>query len=80
MPEAGGHNIEIAHHLTEPEMAQVSGHTHRAVEWIEAVILALVAITSAWSGVRGGALVGDSICSVRAVNAASAVEGADAGG
>ena len=50
MPEAGGHNIEIAHHLTEPEKAQVSGHTHRAVEWIEAVILALVAITTAWSG------------------------------
>ncbi len=49
MPEGGGSNIEVAHHLTEhneesgPRMPQ-------AVEVAEAIVLALVAITTAWSG------------------------------
>jgi hypothetical protein len=52
MPEAGGHNIEIAHHLNEAEPGHphAGSHAHRIVEVIEAVILALVAITTAWSG------------------------------
>src|SRR3974390_113234 len=47
MPETGGHNIEIAHHLNE---AEKSAHPHHIVELIEAIILALVAVTTAWSG------------------------------
>jgi hypothetical protein len=47
MPEAGGHNIEIAHHLNE---AEEPAHPHHVVELIEAIILALVAVTTAWSG------------------------------
>src|SRR5664279_5611923 len=49
MPEAGGSNIEVAHHLTEhkedsgPRMPQ-------AVEIVEAIVLAIVAVTTAWSG------------------------------
>jgi heme/copper-type cytochrome/quinol oxidase subunit 4 len=53
MPEAGGHNIEIARHLNESEE---NVHTHSSsrgrhiLELVEAIILALVAITTAWSG------------------------------
>lgn len=53
MPEAGGHNIEIAHHLNEGEGHAHSGsksRTHRLLEFVEAIILALVAVTTAWSG------------------------------
>jgi hypothetical protein len=47
MPESGNANIEIAHHL--------SGHhapstEHRILETVEAVVLAIVAILTAWSG------------------------------
>jgi hypothetical protein len=49
MPEAGGSNIEVAHHL--------SGHTghegsigHNVLEIAEAIVLAVVAIATAWSG------------------------------
>ncbi len=49
MPEAGGSNIEVAHHL--------SGHTghkgadgYEVLEIAEAVVLAVVAIATAWSG------------------------------
>jgi hypothetical protein len=48
MPEAGGSNIEIAHHLTEHEESESSRHA--ILEIIEAVVLAIVAITTAWSG------------------------------
>jgi hypothetical protein len=48
MPEAGGSNIEIAHHLTEHEESEASRHA--VLEIIEAVVLAIVAITTAWSG------------------------------
>jgi hypothetical protein len=49
MPEAGGSNIEIAHHLTE------HGHTpqsfaHELLEIAEAIVLAVVAVATAWSG------------------------------
>jgi hypothetical protein len=49
MPEAGGSNIEIAHHLSErKEPSQSMGH--EILEIVEALILAIVAITTAWSG------------------------------
>src|SRR5664280_2832324 len=49
MPEGGGSNIEIAHHLTERK--EESGpQMPRAVEIAEAIVLAIVAITTAWSG------------------------------
>ena len=52
MPEIGGSNVEIAHRLNE---AGKSTPHHRSrfeevVEVIEAVVLALVAIATAWSG------------------------------
>jgi len=49
MPEGGGSNIEVAHHLSEhnepPEY-----RVPFAVEIAEAIVLAIVAITTAWSG------------------------------
>jgi hypothetical protein len=53
MPEAGGHNIEIARHLNEaeePANSHAKSRAHHIVELIEAVILALIAVTTAWSG------------------------------
>jgi hypothetical protein len=52
MPETGGMNIELAHHLNEgqehrnPEPSRI----HEVLEIIEAIVLALVACTTAWSG------------------------------
>jgi len=49
MPEAGGSNIEIATHLNEhDESTQALGHT--ILEILEALVLAIVAIATAWSG------------------------------
>jgi hypothetical protein len=49
MSEAGGANIEIAQHLSEPkETSESLGH--EILEILEAVVLAVVAITTAWSG------------------------------
>ncbi len=49
MPEAGGSNIEIATHLNEH-----GGHEespgHAILEILEAIVLAIVAIATAWSG------------------------------
>jgi heme/copper-type cytochrome/quinol oxidase subunit 4 len=53
MPEAGGANIEVAHHLHgKEEHAQLHAPSrlHLVLEVIEAIILALVAVTTAWSG------------------------------
>jgi hypothetical protein len=53
MPETGGANIEIAHHLNEADEhrhAHAPSRLHLLVEVCEAIILALVAITTAWSG------------------------------
>ncbi len=50
MPEsAGGSNIEVAHHLTEHHEAQQS-RAHEILEIIEAIVLAVVAVSTAWSG------------------------------
>ena len=49
MSEAGGSNIEIAQHLSEHnESSQSLGH--EILEIAEAVVLAVVAIATAWSG------------------------------
>jgi hypothetical protein len=48
MPEAGGSNIELVHRLTEHKEPPAS--THRISEIAEAVVLAAVAIATAWSG------------------------------
>jgi hypothetical protein len=49
MPETGGSNIEIANHLTEHEQSErAPGHT--ILEIAEALVLAIVAIATAWSG------------------------------
>ena len=49
MPEGGGSNIEVAHHLSEPK-EQSEYRMPQAVEIAEAIVLAIVAITTAWSG------------------------------
>jgi hypothetical protein len=51
MPETGGANIEVAHHLHEGNVHEPA-HTgvHQALEAIEVTILAMVAIATAWSG------------------------------
>ena len=49
MSESGGSNIEIAHHLSEhKESSQSLGH--EIWEIFEALVLAVVAISTAWSG------------------------------
>jgi hypothetical protein len=48
MPEAGGSNIEIAHHLSAHEGSESAGHV--ILEIAEALVLAIVAIATAWSG------------------------------
>jgi hypothetical protein len=51
MPEAGGVNIEIAHHLNEAEEHHgPKKRWHEVLEVVEAIVLALVAICTAWSG------------------------------
>jgi hypothetical protein len=53
MSETGGSNIEVAHRLNEREEGEhpvQSSGIHQIVEVIEAIILAIVAITTAWSG------------------------------
>jgi hypothetical protein len=52
MPETGGSNIEVAHHLNETKGHAGDEPTRRAeiLEIFEAVVLALVAIATAWSG------------------------------
>ena len=52
MPETGAANIEVAHHLNEGtarEHRQPS-RWHEMLEIAEAIVLALVAVTTAWSG------------------------------
>src|ERR1700691_2017525 len=49
MPEAGGSNIEIAKHLSEHEESEVPPG-YAILEIIEALVLAIVAIATAWSG------------------------------
>jgi len=51
MPETGGANIEVAHHLNEHEHGeQEPSRKAKILELFEAVVLALVAIATAWAG------------------------------
>ena len=58
MPEIGGSNVEIAHRLNEAgkSTARHSSRFEEVVEIIEAVVLALVAIATAWSGYQAARL------------------------
>ena len=49
MPEAGGSNVELAHHLSEPNEHSQS-RAFQILEIVEAIVLAIVAIATAWSG------------------------------
>jgi len=49
MPETGSANIEVAQHLTHHEAPAQSG-AYEMLEIIEALVLAVVAIATAWSG------------------------------
>ena len=50
MPEsAGGSNIELAHHLSEHK-GESHSRAHEILEIVEAVVLAIVAVSTAWSG------------------------------
>jgi hypothetical protein len=49
MPEAGGANMEVAHHLIEHHEPPQS-YAHEILEIVEAILLAVVAIATAWSG------------------------------
>jgi hypothetical protein len=53
MPEIGKDTIELAHRLDEPrehEGAHAPSRMHKTIELIEAILLAMVAISTAWSG------------------------------
>ena len=47
MPEGGNSNIEIARHLSAHHSPSME---HRVLETVEAVVLAVIAIITAWSG------------------------------
>jgi hypothetical protein len=49
MPESGGSNIEMARHLSEHDEPR-EYRMPRTVEIVEGIVLAIVAITTAWSG------------------------------
>ncbi len=49
MSEAGGSNIEVAQHLSEHKVSSQSLE-HETIEIAEAVLLAVIAIATAWSG------------------------------
>jgi len=49
MPEIGGSSVEVAHHLSEGKQEPHS-LAHEILEIIEALVLAVVAIATAWSG------------------------------
>jgi len=50
MPESvGGSSIEVAHHLTEHK-GHAESRAHEILEIVEAIVLAIVAVSTAWSG------------------------------
>jgi hypothetical protein len=51
MTETGGTNIEIAHHLNETKKGEHQpSHRAETLEVFEAIVLAVVAVATAWSG------------------------------
>ena len=49
MAEIGGSNVEVAQHLSEHK-GDAESRAHEILEMVEALVLAVVAITTAWSG------------------------------
>jgi hypothetical protein len=49
MPDTGNSNVEFAHHLSEPREQRGSFATE-TIEIAEALVLAIVAVATAWSG------------------------------
>lgn len=49
MPEVGNSNIEVAHHLSAHKASSHSAE-HWLLETLEAIVLAIIAISTAWSG------------------------------
>ena len=58
MPEAGGANIEIAKHLSEHD-AEGESLGQAILEILEALVLAIVAIATAWSGYQAALWTGN---------------------
>ena len=73
MPEgAGGSNIEVAHHLSEhTHEGPQESRAHEILEIVEAIVLALVAITTAWSGYQAALWTGHQAELVRHVQQAA---------
>lgn len=82
MPEsAGGSNIEVAHHLSEHHEAPQS-RAHEILEVVEAIVLAIVAIATAWSGYQAALWTGHqaelySVSDTLRIQAASATDAAN---
>ena len=82
MPEsAGGSNIEVAHHLSEHHEGQQS-RAHEILEIVEAIVLAVVAIATAWSGYQAALWTGHqaelySVSDTLRIKAASATDAAN---
>jgi hypothetical protein len=58
MAEGAGSNIEIAHHLSEVKGSSRT-HAHETLEIAEAIVLAIVAIATAWSGYQAALWTGE---------------------
>jgi len=82
MPEsAGGSNIEVAHHLSEHHEAPQS-RAHEILEIVEAIVLAVVAIATAWSGYQAALWTGHqaelySVSDTLRIQAAGAADAAN---
>lgn len=82
MPEsAGGSNIEVAHHLSEHHGVPQS-RAHEILEIVEAIVLAVVAIATAWSGYQAALWTGHqselySVADTLRIQAASATDAAN---
>jgi hypothetical protein len=58
MSEGAGSNIELAHHLSERKSSSRT-EQHEILEIAEAIVLALVAIATAWSGYQAALWTGE---------------------
>ncbi|MGA2689907.1 MAG: hypothetical protein ABSE85_17740 [Candidatus Korobacteraceae bacterium] len=82
MPESvGGSNIEVAHHLSERHEGPQS-RAHEILEIVEAIVLAVVAIATAWSGYQAALWTGHqaelyAVADKLGVQAASATDAAN---
>jgi hypothetical protein len=82
MPEsAGGSNVEVAHHLSEHHEAPQS-RAHEMLEIVEAIVLAVVAIATAWSGYQAALWTGHqaelySVSDTLRIQAAGATDAAN---